>query len=87
MAYFKSPMPLPNMGIIIREVISISSITVDTYNNRAKYSKKRFEQLHEMEPDHDVLRKFSTLDVTVIAKAINAIYKAYVEGLETTFLE
>lgn len=40
-----------------------------------------------MEPDHDVLRKFSTLDVTVIAEAINAIYKAYVEGLETTFLE
>jgi hypothetical protein len=51
------------------------------------YSKKIFEQLHEIEPGYDVLCKFNTLDVTVFAKAINVIYKAYVEGLETKFLE
>jgi hypothetical protein len=64
------------MGKIIREVISIPSIIVDTDNNRAKYSKQIFEQLQEIEPGYDVLCKFNTLDVTVVAEAINAIYKA-----------
>ena len=50
LGYLKSPTPLPNTGKIIREVILIPSITADTYNNTAMYSKKDFNGFMKLSP-------------------------------------